>query len=184
MVDARLGQDLLSFRRPILVLGDPAQLPPIKARAISRTPHPMCFSHRFIARQSATPSSTSPDACAPAAAAYAKVSTAQAGSYRSAPSTSRPCSARTNPSRAERHTRNSVNTRVRELLGHRGPLPVRGDKLVCLRNDHQRGLLNGEIWFVEAVLAPEVSDVVRLAHPPRGRHRHPDGRCPLLPLRG
>src|ERR1700751_4394952 len=29
MVDAELGRDLMSFRAPLLVLGDPAQLPPI-----------------------------------------------------------------------------------------------------------------------------------------------------------
>ena len=29
MVDERLGQDLLSFNVPVLVLGDPAQLPPV-----------------------------------------------------------------------------------------------------------------------------------------------------------
>src|SRR5947207_14034319 len=30
MVDAELGRDLLSFGAPLLVLGDPAQLPPIQ----------------------------------------------------------------------------------------------------------------------------------------------------------
>jgi exodeoxyribonuclease-5 len=29
MVDKRVGQDLMSFNIPILVLGDPAQLPPV-----------------------------------------------------------------------------------------------------------------------------------------------------------
>src|SRR5215207_5525113 len=30
MVDEELGRDLLSFKKPVLVLGDPAQLPPVK----------------------------------------------------------------------------------------------------------------------------------------------------------
>ena len=30
MVDAELARDLLSFGKPILVLGDPFQLPPVK----------------------------------------------------------------------------------------------------------------------------------------------------------
>ena len=30
MVDAELGRDLMSFDVPVLVLGDPAQLPPIQ----------------------------------------------------------------------------------------------------------------------------------------------------------
>jgi exodeoxyribonuclease-5 len=35
MVDEELGRDLLSFGKPVLVLGDPAQLPPVKAAASS-----------------------------------------------------------------------------------------------------------------------------------------------------
>src|SRR6188508_3636855 len=35
MVDAELGRDLMSFECPLLVLGDPAQLPPIQAGASS-----------------------------------------------------------------------------------------------------------------------------------------------------
>ena len=34
-----------------------------------------------------------------------------------------------------------------ELLG-RDPTPVEGDKLVCLRNDRAKRLLNGGLWTV------------------------------------
>jgi exodeoxyribonuclease-5 len=38
---------------------------------------------------------------------------------------------------------------MRRLLGRgEDPLPVEGDKLVCLRNDHEEGLLNGTLWEV------------------------------------
>jgi exodeoxyribonuclease V len=39
MVDAELGRDLLSFGTPLLVLGDPAQLPPVQGavKAVSST---------------------------------------------------------------------------------------------------------------------------------------------------
>src|SRR6266496_6148693 len=40
MVDAELGGDLLSFDTPLLVLGDPAQLPPIQVAAFSPPPSP------------------------------------------------------------------------------------------------------------------------------------------------
>ena len=40
MVDAELGRDLLSFGVPILVLGVPAQLPPVVARVIKTSIHP------------------------------------------------------------------------------------------------------------------------------------------------
>ena len=40
MVDEELGRDLLSFDTPVLVLGDPAQLPPVKGGGSSRRPNP------------------------------------------------------------------------------------------------------------------------------------------------
>ena len=43
------------------------------------------------------------------------------------------------------------NQRIRELLGLKEALPVAGDKLVCLRNDRVKGLINGGLWRVEAL---------------------------------
>src|SRR5437773_1931907 len=40
MVDAELGRDLLSFGVPVLVLGDPAQLPPIPVEVFFTDPDP------------------------------------------------------------------------------------------------------------------------------------------------
>ena len=40
MVDAEMGRDLMSFDCPLLVLGDPAQLPPIQAAASSPIANP------------------------------------------------------------------------------------------------------------------------------------------------
>src|SRR5215211_5760515 len=40
MVDAELGRDLLSFGKPVLVLGDPAQLPPVKGGGFFTTELP------------------------------------------------------------------------------------------------------------------------------------------------
>ncbi|MEL7430576.1 MAG: ATP-binding domain-containing protein, partial [Pseudomonadota bacterium] len=45
-------------------------------------------------------------------------------------------------------TRRRYNERLRELKDFEGPLPAAGDKLVCLRNDPQKGLLNGSLWQV------------------------------------
>ncbi len=44
-------------------------------------------------------------------------------------------------------TRHAANRRMREFLGHTRDLPVVGDRMVCLRNNHQLGLLNGQIWI-------------------------------------
>ena len=46
-------------------------------------------------------------------------------------------------------TRRALQQRMRDLKGSREPLPVAGDRLVCLRNDRTKGLINGGLWRVE-----------------------------------
>src|SRR5690606_23956315 len=45
-------------------------------------------------------------------------------------------------------TRRRYNGRLRELKGFTAAYPQAGDKLVCLRNDPAKGLLNGSLWKV------------------------------------
>jgi exodeoxyribonuclease-5 len=45
-------------------------------------------------------------------------------------------------------TRRRYNQRLRELKGFDAAYPQAGDKLVCLRNDPAKGLLNGSLWKV------------------------------------
>jgi len=47
-------------------------------------------------------------------------------------------------------TRKATNRKIRTLLGRKSPTPEEGDRLVCLRNDHEVGLLNGAIWETES----------------------------------
>jgi exodeoxyribonuclease-5 len=46
-------------------------------------------------------------------------------------------------------TRRAYNARLRERRGFDDPLPVAGDKLVCLRNNRRKGLFNGGLWVVK-----------------------------------
>ena len=47
-------------------------------------------------------------------------------------------------------TRHSYNDRARAKLGFsKSDFPVAGDRLVCLRNNHMEGLLNGSLWTVQ-----------------------------------
>ncbi len=41
-------------------------------------------------------------------------------------------------------------------------MPAVGEKLVCLRNDRTKGLLNGSTWTVQALRAAPRPDLVRL----------------------
>ena len=45
-------------------------------------------------------------------------------------------------------TRRAYNARLRERRGFDDPLPLTGDKLVCLRNNRRKGLFNGGLWNV------------------------------------
>jgi exodeoxyribonuclease-5 len=59
-------------------------------------------------------------------------------------------------------TRVLINTRARQCLGYASPYPQPGDKLVCLQNNKDEGLLNGSLWFVRQVLgagSPETCKV-------------------------
>src|SRR5262249_40673581 len=50
-------------------------------------------------------------------------------------------------------TRRHINARLRDHLGFYGAIPLPNDRLVCLRNNHQRGLLNGSTWRTRTALA-------------------------------
>ena len=149
MVDAELGRDLLSFGKPILVLGDPAQLPPVKGGGfLHRVRARRDADDRFIARRRTIRSFACPRSSARAerspTANTAKV--ASSAATRSTPPTcSRPirfCSASIAPAA-------STISASASFGEPRSRSPVAGDKLVCLRNDRVKGLINGGLWRVE-----------------------------------
>ncbi len=149
MPDEQMGVDLLSFGTPILALGDPYQLPPIRGAGFFTQVEPD-FLLTEVHRQAAD---------SPILAAATKVRNGQGiGEHDSASNeqgrllvlNGRPrpeqCLAADQLLCGRNATRIALNRRVRELRGRVNPLPEPGDRLVCLRNDHDAGLLNGTIW--------------------------------------
>jgi exodeoxyribonuclease-5 len=63
-------------------------------------------------------------------------------------------------------TRVSYNRRIRELLkfAERGPYPVANERVICLRNNRQSGLLNGGLWDVKR--SKRKDDLIRLTIAP------------------
>jgi exodeoxyribonuclease-5 len=55
-------------------------------------------------------------------------------------------------------TRVSVNATIRNAIGRRPDRPVRGDLLVCLRNNHDVGIHNGMVGQVRQVRRSSVRD--------------------------
>lgn len=151
MLDGRMGEDLVSFGTKILVLGDPAQLPPIMGAGYfteNVTPDVMLTD---IHRQAGDN---------PIIAMATKVRNREelaTGSYGESLVAEKCHINETHAQAADQilvgrnKTRHASNKRMRALYGRTGGLPVADDKLVCLRNDHEVGLLNGAIWFVNEV---------------------------------
>ncbi|MEM8650922.1 MAG: ATP-dependent RecD-like DNA helicase [Pseudomonadota bacterium] len=148
MVDEALGQDLLSFGTPVLVLGDPGQLPPVSGGGFF-TEHEPDILLEEIHRQALD------NPIVDLARQVREGNQVMIGDYGS--KTRVISKADVNAELVleadqvlvgTNRTRRRYNERLRQLKDFEGPLPAAGDKLVCLRNDPQKGLLNGSLWQV------------------------------------
>ena len=147
MVDEQLGRDLLTFGTPVLVLGDPAQLPPISGGGFF-TEHEPDFLLTEIHRQARD------NPIIRLALDVREGREFMKGDFGTAQVIGREDVDQDLVLSADQvlvgtnRTRRRYNQRLRELKGFAGPLPQAGDKLVCLRNDPAKGLLNGSLWKV------------------------------------
>src|SRR5947199_2867738 len=147
MVDAELARDLMSFRVPLLVLGDPAQLPPIQGGGFFTDAKPdamLTEGHRQARDNPIVRLSMDIRAGNPL----------MLGSYGETQVVRR---RELDPRRVldadqvlvgRNVTRRAYNARLRERRGFSDALPMTGDKLVCLRNNRRKGLFNGGLWVI------------------------------------
>jgi exodeoxyribonuclease-5 len=148
MVDAELGRDLLSFGKKVLVLGDPAQLPPVKGGGFFTEAEPdimLTQVHRQAADDPIIRMSM-------IVRDGGRVSRGTYGRSRVIGRDELDTDAVQNADQVLvglNKTRRAYNRRLRELGGFSGTLPSAGEKLVCLKNNRQKGLLNGGIFTVE-----------------------------------
>jgi ATP-dependent exoDNAse (exonuclease V) alpha subunit len=150
MVDEELGRDLLSFGQPVLVLGDPAQLPPVKGGGFFTEAEPdvmLTEVHRqardnpivHMSMKVREGGRLEPGAYGESRVIHRRE--VDAGIVMAADQVLVGLN----------KTRRLYNTRLRELNGYRAPMPAAGEKLVCLRNDKTKGLLNGGTWSIQAL---------------------------------
>lgn len=150
MVDEKLGRDLLSFGKPILVLGDPAQLPPVKGEGFFTQGDPdvmLTEVHRQAADNPIIRLSMD-------VREGRGLQIGQYGESRIIPISEIDQStvlAADQVLVGKNLTRHKYNARIRQLRGYSGVAPQPGERLVCLRNNRTKGLLNGGIWSVEDV---------------------------------
>lgn len=145
MVGEDMAEDILSFGVPVLVLGDPAQLPPVKGTGVFTNAEPDAMLTEIHRQARDNP-------IIHLATLVRNGEQLQPGDYGDSQ-----VIARANQEIAlaadqiivgRNKTRTATNRRMRDLLGHsRSPFPLKGEKLICLRNNKDHGLLNGTIHY-------------------------------------
>ena len=148
MVDAELARDLMSFGVPLLVLGDPAQLPPISGGGFFTDAEPDAMLTE-VHRQAQD------DPIVRLSMEIRAGNPLTQGQYGETQVVRRDA---LDPKRVldadqvlvgRNVTRRAYNARLRERRGFTDALPMTGDKLVCLRNNRRKGLFNGGLWMVK-----------------------------------
>ena len=159
MVDAELGRDLMSFDCPLLVLGDPAQLPPIQGGGFFTDSEPDAMLTE-VHRQAQD------DPIVRMSMDIREGRELEIGRHGESEVVPR---SELDPDRVmgadqvlvgRNNTRRAYNMRVRQKLNIEDPLPVAGDKLVCLRNNRKKGLFNGGLWRVKSRTQPRTKSKI------------------------
>ncbi|KKB84354.1 ATP-binding protein [Devosia limi DSM 17137] len=150
MVDEQLGRDLLSFGVKVLVLGDPFQLPPVQGAGFFTSEEPdimLTEIHRQAADNPIIRLSMD----------IREGGYLERGRYGESLVVGREDVDRNAVLEADQvlvgrnKTRLQYNDRLRELRGLPFHEPVEGDRMVCLRNNPRKRLLNGQIWICTEV---------------------------------
>ncbi len=145
MVNGWMADDLLSFGVPVLVLGDPAQLPPVMGQGYFTKGEPdfmLTEVHRQARESGILRLAT--DVRMGKALEYCDLGDARVMKKGDLDPNDVPSYDQVLVGRNK--TRHGTNKRIRELIGRTSEFPQEGDRLVCLRNNHELGLLNGEIY--------------------------------------
>tara|TARA_R110000803_G_scaffold20201_21_gene52315 strand:- start:1379 stop:2575 length:1197 start_codon:yes stop_codon:yes gene_type:complete len=148
MVGRGMAEDLLSFGVPVLVLGDPAQLPPVAGQGFftSQTPDVMLTEvHRQalespILRLATDIREGKPILRGDYGRGLEVIERAEVVSE-SVPEYGQVIVGRNK-------TRIDYNRKIRRIIGRTDPLPIENDKVICLRNNHDLGIMNGQTWTV------------------------------------
>lgn len=147
MVSEELAADLLSFGTRVLVIGDPAQLPPVRGTGYftSRKPDVMLTEvHRQAQENPIIRMSMDireGRQLEPGAYGDSKV-------IRISQVNREEVLAADQVLVGINRSRRLYNARMRDLKGFTDPNPEVGERLVCLRNNRKKSLLNGGLWTV------------------------------------
>lgn len=144
MVNEQIGRDIESFGVPILVLGDPYQLPPIEGGGYWTKQNPDAFLrevHRFYLDS-------------PVGALATSIRTMSAGGLDLLKRERVSLDAAMAADQIlcwKNSTRHNLTDKIREIKGRPAGVPVPGDHVMCLVNNKDLGIFNGQQFEVEEV---------------------------------
>lgn len=152
MIDDRLADDLRSFGKKILVMGDPGQLPPVNGQGAFTRHEPDVFLHEIHRQAADSPIlelATLARKGERLPVGYAKdgvevrllTKETQELIYRE----------HTQPVCGLNRVRWTYNRRFRGRLGFEGDRPLPGEKLICCKNNHKEGIFNGGMGRLSSI---------------------------------
>lgn len=153
MVGEELALDLLSFGKKVLVLGDPAQLPPVKSEGFFTSTHPDVMLTEVHRQAEESPiirmSMDIREGRGLVAGQYGESQVLRRNEI-SKETMGQLVLSSDQMLCGLNKTRHTFNARIREMKGLSGVwapwYPTEGDRLVCLRNNRDKNLFNGGLW--------------------------------------
>lgn len=152
MVSRDLAQDVRSFGKKILILGDPGQLPPVSGEGAFTSRDPDVFL-REIHRQAADSPIIELATLARQGKPLPKGYDKDGVRVLSLTKESQPLIYRetTQPICGLNRVRWVYTKRIRKLRGFDGEIPCPDERLICCRNDREEGLFNGGLGKLLAI---------------------------------
>ena len=144
MASKELANDLKSFKKKMLILGDPGQLPPINGEGAFTNRDPDVFL-RQIHRQAAESPIIYLSTLAREGKPWPKGFDRDGVRVLPLNKETQPLIYReeTQPICGLNRVRHCYTQRIRKLRGFDGEMPLPGEKLICRRNNREEGLFNG-----------------------------------------
>lgn len=149
MVDDEMAEDLLSFGKRVLVMGDPGQLPPIRGPGAFTAGKPDVFLTEIHRQAAESP-------IIRLATMARKGETIAPGDYGGGVyvwpltlATSEEVYRDDTQAICGIHTaRHKITAEWRKRLGFEGDIPMAGERVMCCRNDRTKGIFNGALGSV------------------------------------
>jgi exodeoxyribonuclease V len=152
MASKELAEDLRSFGKPILVMGDPGQLPPINGEGAFTNREPDVFL-REIHRQAAGSPIIELSVLAREGKPWPKGYEKDGVRVLSLTKETQPLIYReeTQPICGLNRVRWAYTQRIRKLRGYTSEVPHVGEPLICRRNHREEGLFNGGMGLLRDI---------------------------------